>query len=263
MNIQEKIQIKDVLQENLSDLDKICMPFLNKVKDKSNYLAGIEKRNNWYLNMMEKYGPLAKIAYWDDCPVGMIQFIPRTSEQIIDIQCVFILDKFAGKGVGSSLLKKVIDELNGPQVYFDNKPPKALTTWAFYIPGFLPQKKLFKKFGFVESQSGKPLYLPIEKGYEYFYMPDKKIRGLSSDKKAITVLDTSCPFCVFTINRYKKIFKEIAPEITIEIVNKFEVSSETKRMIDFCELNKKKIVTAFAKEEVIKESIKATLGNKK
>ena len=253
------LSIKDVAKENLKDLDLICIPFLDKVEDKSDFIEGIEKRNEWYLKMMEHYGPISKVAYVDDLPAGMIQFIPRVSELVFEIQCIFILEKFAKKGIGSFLLRETINELSTPKLFFKNRPPKALISWAFNVSGLVPQEDLFKKFGFIESKCGRPLYLPIEKDYEYSYSRGKKIQERSNEKKAITVLDTSCPFCIFTVNKYKKISKEVSPEVEVCVVDKFRVSNETKCMIDFCEFNKKKIVSAFAKEDEIKESIKEAM----
>ncbi|OFZ50392.1 MAG: hypothetical protein A2381_13425 [Bdellovibrionales bacterium RIFOXYB1_FULL_37_110] len=249
------IFIKDITKETLSDLDKICLHFLDKLENKTDYLEGIKKRNEWYSNMFDKYGPLAKVAYKDNIPAGMIQFIPRALEQVIDIQCVFVKDEFVGLGIGSLLLEETIKYLSCKKNYFNDSSPKALITWAFDIPGHVPQEKLFTKFGFIPSDSGRPLYLPIENKYKYTYKPDNSFKNKSSNKKATIILDTSCPFCIFTTNKYTNIFKDILPEIKLKTVNKFKDTTETKCLVDFCEFNQKEILTAFAKKDEIKKCI--------
>ena len=95
------------------------------------------------------FGGIAKMAYVGSKPVGLIQYQPKPEEGLLEITCIFVPDtRNHRRGVGKALLNALIKDAEKPKPYFDNKPPLALVTWAFSIPGYYPQNMFYLKMGF-------------------------------------------------------------------------------------------------------------------
>lgn len=55
------------------------------------------------------------------------------------------------------------------------KPPLALVTWAFGVPGYFPQNMFYLKMGFKKVVESDPflLYYPLKEGYVYHPKAEK------------------------------------------------------------------------------------------
>lgn len=145
-----KIEIKDLTQENLRDAAqwkeysfscKFCIywEFPSQCTDPSKEIREevFKKKLEWFRKTSQAFGNCGKLAWIDSRCVGYAQYAPKAflpnsleysagppSDDAALISCLFIPDKeMRGLGIGSLLLKAVIDELK-------NRGIKAVETLA-------------------------------------------------------------------------------------------------------------------------------------
>lgn len=258
----EKLTIRDVSLENVDHLIDLCIS--SDKKDDPLFIKGVKVKKKWATEAMKKYGRIAKLAYLDSKPVGLIQYQPNPEEGVVEIACIFVPEKEnLRKGIGYSLLKALMKEMKKPQPALNNSVPLALVTWAFQVPGRYPQNEFFLKMGFKKVKEDDPflLYYPIKKGYVYHpkgkkFIPQKEDRG-----KAVIFYDPSCPFSTYFSEKIKEFVREVAPDIPIRMVNRFEEMEEVKKrgQVPACAVNGKPIQTFFMDEENFQKEVKTAL----
>ena len=116
--------------------------------------------------VLEEYGNMAKLAYLDSRPVGLIQYRLNPEERLVEIDCIFVPEKqHHRKGIGKSLLEALIKDVKKPEPAFGNDIPHALVTHAFEAPGWYPQHKFYQRMGFKRVKEDNPflLYYPQER----------------------------------------------------------------------------------------------------
>ena len=261
---KERLAIRDVNLENVDHLIGLCIP-LDK-KDDPLFIEGMNTKKKWATQAIERYGSIAKLAYLDSKPVGLIQYQPNPEERLVEIGCIFVPEKENfRKGIGESLLRALMEEMKEPQPAFNNDVPLAFVTWAFQVPGRYSQHEFYQKMGFKKVREDDPflLYYPIKKGYVYHptekkFIPQKEDRG-----KAIIFYDPSCPFSIYFSEKIKESIREVAPDIPIKMVNKFEEIEEVKKrgQVPSCAVNGKPIETFFMDKETFQKEVKRTLGS--
>jgi len=161
--------IVDVNNNNIDDFILLCIK--EKQRNHLFFIKGIEVKKKWTIKVLERFGEVGKIAYVNDKPAGLIQFLPNIRERIIEIKCIFVPSKdYQRMGIGKKLLISLIQEMKKPKKYFNNNIPKALIVWAFEIPEYYPQHKFFQKMGF------KKYFPTILSGY---IIPSKKTMFIS------------------------------------------------------------------------------------
>ena len=221
-------------------------------------------KKKWATKAIKKYGGIAKLAYLDLKPVGLIQYQPIPEERLIEIACIFVPEKENfRKGIGESLLRALMEEMEKPQPAFSNDVPLAFVTWAFQVPGRYPQHEFYQKMGFKRVKEDDPflLYYPIKKGYVYHpkeekFIPQKEDRG-----KAIIFYDPSCPFSIYFSEKIKESVREVAPDIPVRMINRFEELEEAKKRgkVPACAVNGKPIEAFFADKENFQKEVKMAL----
>jgi diadenosine tetraphosphate (Ap4A) HIT family hydrolase/ribosomal protein S18 acetylase RimI-like enzyme len=99
-----------------------------------------------------KYEALTAVDYMSGANVGFIGF-SRTHNRITWLG---VSEKYRGRGVGSRLLKTALRQL-------DNTKPITVETYPDGYAAGIPAKNLYRKFGFVETESNfvGPHDLPI------------------------------------------------------------------------------------------------------
>ncbi|MCD6263531.1 GNAT family N-acetyltransferase [Candidatus Bathyarchaeota archaeon] len=91
------------------------------------FIEGMKEKRRWAAQLIERYGSIAKLAYLDSKPVGLIQYQPIPEERLVEITCIFVPEEEnLRKGVGRSLLKALMEKMNEVKPFFDNKPPSPL-----------------------------------------------------------------------------------------------------------------------------------------
>ncbi|MFX1515977.1 MAG: GNAT family N-acetyltransferase [Promethearchaeota archaeon] len=247
-----KIELKDLNKANIDDLINLCIP--RDQKSNPLFIEGYKLKKKWVEQNLKKYGSIAKLAFSNSTPVGFIQYLPDISERLIEITCIFVPDKaYHRRGVGSALLKALIKDMQTPQPYFNKRPPLALVTHTFDVPGWFSQKKFFKLGGFQKVDEKYPflLYYPIKQGFVYVpkhkgYIPQSEDKG-----KAIIFIDPSCPFCIRFTENFKKLIEEAVPQTPIRIINQFNEPEEFRKRgkISFCIVNGKPIKSFFTERD--------------
>ena len=236
----ERFEVKDVTQENAEALCQICIAPTRK--DDPDWARGGEEKKKWVVEMLKKWGMLAKLAYEDSLPLGMIQYRPIPEERIVYIDCIYVpWDKYWRKGIAAQLLSRLLEDAREPLSCFDNKRPLALVTRTF--PGGAPgqysarqffRRKGFKQIGRDPDYSHYPLdarfvYRPLEKE-KVKYVTQKEDRG----RVLIVCGPNRCPATYpYFLKRMEKYIREIDSEIPIEWIDtSTEPDDATRRNVD-------------------------------
>ena len=117
-----RFEIRDVGLEEIDHLINLCIP--PDRRDDPLFVEGMKEKRRWATRLIERYGSIAKLAYLDSKPVGLIQYQPIPEERLVEITCIFVPEeKNLRKGIGRSLLRSLMEEMRGPKPFFGNKPP--------------------------------------------------------------------------------------------------------------------------------------------
>ena len=136
------LKIESVNENNFGDIPNPCRQCLywqtsEPFDEKMLKPEMAQKKREWFNKVTKEFGSCIKIAYFNDVPMGFIQyapakFFPRVkeyaagppSEDAVFIACLYITNKEArGKGLGISMLKNLIGEL-------EEKKFKVVETFA-------------------------------------------------------------------------------------------------------------------------------------
>ena len=259
----EKLEIRDVNLESIDDLINLCIP--PDRKDDSLFVEGMNAKKRWAIKAIEKYGTIAKLAYLNSEPVGLIQYQLDPEERLVEIGCIFVPEeKNFRRGIGKSLLEALMEEMKEPKPILHNDIPLAFVTWAFEVPGRYPQHKFYQRMGFRRVKDDDPflLYYPLTK--EYVYRPEeKKFIPQEEDRgKALIFYDPSCPWAIYFSESIKKSVQEAVPNVPIRTINKSEESEEVEKrgQVPSCVIGGKPIETSFMDKESFQKEVKTALG---
>jgi GNAT superfamily N-acetyltransferase len=227
------LRIKDISEENLEDVLMICSgnrlfasvddPILEK---------GRELKGQWLLNMLERRGSCMKVAYLDEKPVAQILFYPEETmpylhnprKDVIYSKCIYISSPEArGKGVGSSLLKNLINECHTGLDCLGGRSCRFVVTRPFPHEGDLPLGDFYEKSGF--KQGNQEMFLEINGKYVPQKIPS--LRPLREDRgKIIATYNPDCEWGYFYAATNREIFQGRYP---VEIFNSWEKPEEYRK----------------------------------
>jgi GNAT superfamily N-acetyltransferase len=222
------VEIRNLTANNVDDALIVCTP--EKLTPSWNpfYSQGLKVRKEWLLSLLDKVGSCCKIAYVDKKPAGMIQFSPIhripylavRRRDALYIHCIFVKHKFRNQGIGSQLLKALIDEMKKPNPLFENKPCQVFVTTARERHGF-KQPSYFRLKGFSRI-AGDPnlglLYRLSEKAIETLDVPCKS--PVQVEEKGVKIFyDSSCQYCIYFNESTKALIKEVKPDVPIVELN--------------------------------------------
>jgi GNAT superfamily N-acetyltransferase len=182
-----KIQIHPINPQRTTDRLKLCWGHLNNWQN----LQIVQKSKQWLEKTASTYQPTTLIAYQDNQPIGMIEFLPmrllekhglcpcRTDtennetpqrytlgsnyDNYLFISCFLINSDFQGKGIGTTLLNHFLNQAlkqsDGAIVYIRERDE----TWDKHIhwptgPEQFYTKAGFKKLKALENPKGQILY---------------------------------------------------------------------------------------------------------
>jgi len=134
-----KILTRSITPENFGDIPESCRSCIyweypedfekaRLMEQKRKLKLCAEKKKEWFLKTLKEFGSCGKIVYYNSKLVGYAQYAPSTrfpqaknyeskhlgkaEEGAIFLSCLYIPDKsMRGKGVGTRLLKHIIDDL--------------------------------------------------------------------------------------------------------------------------------------------------------
>ena len=220
-----KIKVVDVSDENVDDALLVCPPTRAKLRGNKNVKKGLEIRKNWLLDLYGEIGPCAKVAYLDNEPVGMIQHTPlhkipyfKTERRdVLYIHCIYVKRDVRNRGIGSTLLASLIDDMEKPNKLFEWRQCRMIRTTARERYGFT-QVSYFKTKGFTETGGSidAGLIYPLSKtGFkESLDIPSSE--PVSIQEQGVKIFfNPSCHMCKYMNENIKANIREV--NVTIEI----------------------------------------------
>ncbi len=219
--MEEIIRIVEAAENNLDDLCRLCVP-PERQADRS-FMKGVELKKIWAMDMLKRWGSVAKIAYLGDALAGLIQYTPIPEEMVVYITCIYVPRReHWRRGVGRRLLTSLIEDVRNPKSWFGGESSSALVTRPFpgEKSGQYSAKSFFKDMGFkqVEEDPGL-LYYPLKQGFAYRpveqrrpdYVPQEGDKG-----KVIIIYSPSfCPFSYFFLEKAEQEIEKAVPGVRI------------------------------------------------
>ena len=164
-----KVEIKDVTEQNIDDLVRLCAPRLEDERHAQTLKEGGLRKHEWVEKALKRFGVCAKIAYVEGKPGGFVEFypmsafplLPERNTRTIMITCVFVPDKTLREmGIGSKLVRALIDDLKRiPLSSFSGKKAEevAVGSWGCHA-GFPESKPRFQNFFFTNGFKRDPTF---------------------------------------------------------------------------------------------------------
>jgi ribosomal protein S18 acetylase RimI-like enzyme len=181
--MKENIQVQAVTSNNIFDRIRLCWGHLEDWQ----HLEIVERSKEWLEKTNRSFTPTTFIAYVNDAPAGMIEFIPqklmkkiglcpcrvdperrniksryilgKEFEDFLFISCLWVDKEHQGKGVGKTLLKHFLNSSmfknsDGALVYVSKRDER----WDKHIHWPSGPKEFYLKAGFrVEKTLDKPV----------------------------------------------------------------------------------------------------------
>ncbi len=257
--------IKDVTRDNLEEFIDLCIP-PEKRCDKA-FKEGKEKKKEWFDSVSKRHGSIAKIAYLDNEPVGMIQWIPSMKGRFIELTCIYVPKaEHQRQGVGTALMTTFLQESHRPRAEFGDEVARGIVTWAFEVPGLYPQREFFRQFGFKPVRSDNPhwLYLPLQDDETIIHELQQEDRYLPQEEDQDTALifyDPSCPFCIYFSKIMERYIREISNSVPVRWINKMLDQDDIKKRgkVPFCAVNKRPIHSFIMDKESFQWEVRKAL----
>ena len=217
--------MENLSEENLEDVFKICS---HDRFDGLLHEKGMEVRKRWLMDMLEKHGPCAKIAYLDERPVAQIQFYPEETmpyihdprKDVVNLQCIYSpFPETQRKGAGATLMKALMDECHTGLDCLGGKPCSFVVTRPFPHEGDISFSEFYEKYGF--RQGHQEMFLEIKGEYVPREIPE--YRPLPEDRgKVIILYNPACEWGYFAAFKVKELLQDIDLNLPVEIFNIWE-----------------------------------------
>jgi len=265
----DEINVKNVTERNVDDLCWVCVS--PNIRDDPDWIRGAADKKKWAIETLRKWGPFAKVAYQDGNPAGMIQYRPSPEERVVQIDCVYVQAASCwGKGIGSRLLRSLMEDVQKPMSWFDNRRPLALVTMTF--PGGAPEqytaRKFFSRKGFKQiGEDPDYLYYPLQPGFIYRPVAKKEVKYVPQDEDKGKILIISGPdYCPATypyfLKRMGKLLREMYPEVPIRWIDSSEEPEELRKRnigIGTCIVNARLIRSYVTDKDTFQKEVRAAL----
>ena len=220
------MRVENISEENLEDIFKICSwnrtfaprddPILGKGR-------AIKKR--LLLDMLDRHGPCAKIAYMDGKPVAQTLFIPEETipyindprEDVVFLQCIFSpFPESQRRGAAAALMKNLISECETGLSCLGGRPCSLMVTRPFAHEGDLSLSEFYGKYGF--RQGTQEMFLEIKGSYtprdvcEYQPLPE-------DIDKTVVVYNPLCEWGFYAAHKIQEFVKGLDPGFLVERFN--------------------------------------------
>ncbi|MBS3789458.1 MAG: hypothetical protein KGY66_00895 [Candidatus Thermoplasmatota archaeon] len=265
---QQQIKIEDIGGNILDDLEGLCVP--EEKIDDPYFVEGNFLWKRWMLKNIKKYGSVGKVAYLDSKIVGMIQYIPKTEQKIVEIKCTFVKKEKKDMNIRESLLKETIKEFEQPKQYFENERARALITLTHPFPRPIDNAEIYKENGFKQlSKTHKYheylLYYPLNEDYTAYdsliESTDLPIDELDKNK-ALILCNSHCPYCIEEMMETFNELRKLDSNIPIKLIVPFEEPEEFTSIFSMplcVVINGKSIGFSLLDNEEFIESMRKTL----
>lgn len=229
-----QIKIEDIDENILEDLECLCIP--EEKLDDPFFVEGNFLWKKWVIKNMSKFGSIGKVAYLDSEKVGMIQYIPKPEQRVVEIKCTFVKKDKRGLGIRNSLLKETMKEFERPKRYFEHQTAKALVTLPYPSPKPIENADFYKANGFKKlSEDHKHLlYYPLTDEFtesDFLTEESTNLPIYELDKnKALILCNSHCPYCVEEMMEAFKQLRKLDTNMPIKLVVSFEEPKEFTRV---------------------------------
>jgi len=262
-----EIQVRDLSEESIQDLCHICVPIARR--DDPAYATGEELKRRWAVDMLQRWGVCAKLAYVGPLAVGLIQYEPVPEERAVYVHCIYVPEQeYWRKGAATRLLSALVEEMKEPRAWFGNRPAAALVTRTFpgEKPGQYPARSFFIRKGFKQvGEDPDFLYVPLEPGFAYRpaerkaveYVPQAEDRG-----KAVIIYGPSfCPLAYRFLKEAERAILEVAPGLPVRWIDRSEEPEEVDRRGGFegCVVNARPIRSFVLAKESFRREVEEVL----
>jgi N-acetylglutamate synthase-like GNAT family acetyltransferase len=245
----DEIKVRDLSAANVEDLCRICVPIAKR--DGPAYVTGMELKRRWAMAMLQRWGACAKLAYIGSEDVGLIQYEPVPEERVIHIHCLYVPEQeYWQKGIATRLLSSLVEDMKAPQVWFGDRPARALVTKTFpgEKPGQYPARCFFVGMGFQQvGEDADLLYTPLEQGCAYQPTAKKAVEYVpqAEDRGRATIIygPSFCPFAYVFLKKAAQTIQEVAPGLSVRWIDRSKEPAEVKRRGNFegCVVNARPI----------------------
>jgi GNAT superfamily N-acetyltransferase len=230
------IKIKDVSEENLDDVFRICSS--NRVfASLDNPIVGKARdlKRRWLLDMLEKHGPCTKIAYLDGNPVAQVLFYPEDAvpylhnprKNVLNLKCIFnAFPETREKGTGAALMKALLDECHSGLDCLGVRPCRFVVTRPFPHEGDLPLANFYEKYGFKQGQG--EMFLEIKDKYVPMEIPE--LKSLPEDRgRTILLYNPNCEWGYYLAVSARDLIHSKHPNHPVEVFDSWEDPYEYKK----------------------------------
>jgi GNAT superfamily N-acetyltransferase len=261
--------IKNVSENEVDDLISVCTP----VPKDEEYKVGIELKKHWTLEMIRKYGSIAKIAYFKGKPVAQLLYYPASADpamakrdDILVLHCIFNPIKEAQqRGIAKLLVESLLNDVKKEGKY------RFIVTHAFETGVFYSQREFLMKMGFKQIPSGskEDLYYSV-KGEQMdinissFWKSDAgEYKPLEEDKGIVLIFYSPvCQFSYVFSCRAAAIVREVNDKVPIRMLNYWEhINEYVKRGMHWMLANAKPIKSTVFDKEKFKEELSKALSS--
>lgn len=223
------VKIVDITPETIRDLFKVCSD--PSLRDEA-LKKGISIKKKWLLDMLRKYGHVAKIGYLNNRPVAQILFYPGEADpagyarkDVLVIHCVYNpFSQAQRRGMAKALVKSLINDAK-------QWGYKFLAVYAFETGEYYSQRAFFVRLGFKLVPGGSPcdLYYPLgggvlsEEAFNPWRDMGETVMPISEDQgKAFIFYAPTCEYGYVFALKTAETIRSLAPDIEINLVNYWE-----------------------------------------
>jgi GNAT superfamily N-acetyltransferase len=224
--LTDLITVKDLTTETIEDVFRVCSP---KLADDKIILKGREMKKAWLKSMLESYGSIIKIAYWDDEPAAQVMFYPEEAipylqnprEGVIDIVCIYN-SGYQGRGIGSALMDYLIAEARAGLKCLGGEKPRFLVANPFNTGEGFSLENFYKGKGFIEGEG--ELFLEIGGNYEPSKIIQKK--KLDLKREAHVYYNPNCEYSYRFAEKVNEKIIALDGSIKVRLLNLWESPRE-------------------------------------
>ena len=230
------MKIKDVSVENFDDILNVCSGYRSFTTiDDPNLHKGREMKRRWFLDMISRYGPCAKVGYLFEKPIAQVVFYPEEAipylhnprKDVIYLKCIFNSTVYAQRrGVADALMKNLLEECRSGLECLGDRPGQLVVTRPFPHEGDLPLSEFYKKYDFKEGH--KEMYIEINGKYAPMNIPE--FRPLPEDRgRTIITYNIDCEWGYYYAVTVRDLIQDKHPDHPVEIFSSWENPEEYKK----------------------------------
>jgi len=252
-------RLEDVSPSRLDDLVWVC----SRGRSTPSHLRGVELKKAWVLEMLDRWGPVAKIAYAGGQPVGQVLYYPASMDPdtrhlghtVLYIRCIYCpFPEHQRMGIGRALLEAVIGEAV-------ERGFKAVVASGFNTGEYLPLPEFYRRMGF--KHSGVENYYVLTLRGEPPRPQPRAPRPLPGDEgRALVFYSPKCQFSLEFAESVKRLIESVLPSYPVVLINYWEEPGEFLSrgrpavMVNGVEIR----AWAWDREQFIKEVLRAAGG---